>query len=133
MGGMKPGARRAGRGQWTRMGILLLGAPWLVACAPWQVVGVEAEPAPVVVFVDGSRVEAIPASGIRLRADRAHILHFEREGYRAEQVVIESVSGEAGPRLRPGQVAVRLRPAENRGRRIDVELEAEADEVEAAK
>jgi len=125
VGGSKPGARRTARGRRTRVGLLLLGVPWLAACAPWQVVEVEAEPAPIAVFVDGRRIEAVPASGIRLRADRAHVLHFERDGYRAEQVVIESIPGEAGPRLRPGQVEVRLRPAENRSRRIDVELEAE--------
>ncbi len=59
-----------------------------------------------------------------LSPDRSHVLHFEREGYRAEQVIVESLASSAGPELQPGEISVRLRPVEVRGRKIDVELQS---------
>jgi hypothetical protein len=103
----------------------------LGGCAPWQAVGVDAEPRPLHIFVDGESVAEIPAAGLRLRADRSHILHFEREGYRAQQVVVKSVAGPAGPELRPERVLVRLQPVELRGRKIDVQLQS-VESIETA-
>ena len=101
--------------------LLVLG---LVGCAPWQVVRIDAQPEPVRLFVDGESVAEIPAAGLRLRADRSHVLHFEREGYRAQQVILESLVSSAGPELQPGEIAVRLQPVEVRGRKIDVKLQS---------
>jgi hypothetical protein len=120
-----PGTKGLSRSARSR-GLLaasLLFASGLGGCAPWQVVAIDAEPAPIEVFVDGRRVVEMPADGLRLRADRSHILHFEREGYRAEQVVLERVAGEDPPRLNPDRVSVRLHPIEMRTRQIDVELQ----------
>ena len=113
------------------LGLLVLASGALAGCAPWQAVGVDAEPRPLHIFVDGESVAEIPAAGLRLRADRGHILHFEREGYRAQQVVVESVAGPAGPELRPDRVLVRLQPVELRGRKIDVQLQS-VESIETA-
>lgn len=104
--------------------LMMLTSGGLAGCATWQAVGVDAEPRPLHVFVDGESVAEIPATGLRLRADRSHILHFEREGYRAQQVVVESVAGPAGPELRPERVLVRLQPVATRSRKIDVQLQS---------
>jgi hypothetical protein len=61
------------------------------------------------------------------------VLHFEREGYRAEQVIVESHASSAGPELQPGEISVRLRPVEVRGRKIDVELQSLQVEGEGQK
>ena len=94
-----------------------------VGCAPWQVVPVDAQPAPVELFVDGERAVATSDGGVRLRADRNHILHFQRAGYRAQQVVVRSIRGDGEPVLKPARVSVELRPVETRTRHIDVELQ----------
>ena len=124
-GGQKqpqPGARSFLRLRGLGLGLLV---GWgLAGCAPWQAVRIDAQPEPVRVFVDGEPVAEIPATGLRLRADRSHILHFEREGYRAEQVIVESHGSSSGPELRPENISVRLRPVEVRGRKIDVELQS---------
>ena len=104
--------------------LVVLTGGGLAGCATWQAVGIDAEPRPLHVFVDGESVAEIPAAGLRLRADRSHILHFEREGYRAQQVVVESVAGPAGPELHPERVFVRLQPAATRSRKIDVQLQS---------
>jgi len=119
--------------RWGRLGFCLLVGWGLAGCAPWQVVRIDAQPEPVRVFVDGESVVAIPAAGLRLRADRSHVLHFEREGYRAEQVIVESHASSAGPELQPGEISVRLRPVEVRGRKIDVELQSLQVEGEGQK
>lgn len=121
------GCRRGPCGRPTsRLGVLLALLSVLVAplgCAPWQVVSVTAGPAPVELFVDGERVKTRSDEGVRLRADRNHVLHFERPGYRAQQVLVRSVREAGEPVLEPGRVAVELRPIETRTRHIDVELQ----------
>jgi hypothetical protein len=117
--------RPCGRGT-RRPGVLLAFLSILVAplgCAPWQVVAVTAGPAPVELFVDGERVKASADGDVRLRADRNHVLHFERPGYRAQQVVVRSVREAGEPVLEPARVRVELRPVETRTRHIDVELQ----------
>lgn len=106
-----------------RWGVAVLLSAGLVGCAPWQVVGVEAGPEPLDVFVDGQRIVELPGDGLRLRSDRSHVLHFEKPGYRSEQVIVESLVGEEGPLLRPASVSVQLRPVEIRSPQIDVELQ----------
>ena len=113
------------RGRWRLMGwgFAVLAGVSLAGCAPWQVVGVSAGPQPLEVFVDGQRIAELPGEGLRLRSDRSHVLHFERPGYRSEQVIVESFVGEDGPLLRPATVSVQLRPVEIRSPQIDVELQ----------
>ena len=74
-----------------------------------QLVPLRVEPDAVALFVDGRRVTPMPAE-LELRADRAHVLMFKREGYRAERVVLIASTGgsEQGPRLQPAEVSVRL-------------------------
>jgi hypothetical protein len=95
----------------------------LVACAPMQVVELRMQPAPVVLFVDGELREQAGSGEIRLRADRSHILHFERPGYRPQQVLVRSLEEAGELRLRPRRVSVRLQPIEHRHRQLEVELE----------
>ncbi len=80
------------------------------ACqVPLQRVPLRVEPDSVALFVDGRRVSPMPAE-LELRADRAHVLMFKREGYRAERVVLTASSGDSdeAPRLEPAEVSVRL-------------------------
>ena len=116
-------SKDCGRLRRMRWGFAILVGISLVGCAPWQVVGVDAGPEPLEIFVDGQRIAELPGDGLRLRSDRSHVLHFEKPGYRSEQVILESLVGEEGPLLRPASVSVQLRPVEIRSPQIDVELQ----------
>ena len=94
--------------------IVLLGslvvALGIVACAtPVQQVRLDVGPAPVAVFVDGERQASAPDQ-LQLRSDRAHVLLFQREGYRPERVVLHSRNEGGTHRLEPSSVHVRLAP-----------------------
>ena len=102
----------------------------LAGCAATQFVPVEARPRPIQVFVDGRLLAEIPQQGISLRVDRGHVLHFKRQGYQSEQVVLESVPGPEGPSLAPPRVSVELQPLQTRSRQIDVELQTPEEGLE---
>ena len=97
------------------------------ACAARHRVPVEARPGPIQVFIDGQPLAEVPEEGLALRVDRSHVLHFKREGYRSEQVVLESVPGPDGPALVPARVQVELRPEQTRSRQIEVELQTQEE------
>lgn len=89
-------------------------------------------PEPVEVYVDGERVAEPVPDGLELKSDRGHVVFVKKEGYRAEQVILRSVEQQDGPpRLEPQAVVVELRPAAGRGRRLEVELDAPAEDAAA--
>lgn len=106
-----------------------LGLAWVgslgvaLACAPTQIVPMGLEPAPVEVFVDGRRLEEPNPSQVELRADRGHVLQFERAGYRSEQVILISGQWEGRPHLQPEEIFVQLLPLDGRKPEVEVELE----------
>ena len=124
MAGLEFGEGRGARRGSPRLLVAALALGLVVgACAARQQVPVEARPGSVQVFVDGQPLAEIPEQGLSLRADRSHVLHFKRRGYRSEQVVLESVPGPEGPSLVPPRVRVELQPEQTRSRQIDVELQ----------
>jgi len=103
-------------------GLVLLA--WAVAaCAPNQRVALELEPMPVEVYVDGRRVEGETPEYVELAANRSHIVMFKREGYRSQQIAIQSTRTLDGYRLIPATIRVALRPADPRGHSVQIELD----------
>lgn len=80
------------------------------------------EPGGARVFVDGREVPG-PPTALDLRADRPHVVHVQRDGYRAEQVVLEAHPGEAGPHLEPSEIRLHLAPVVPTEREIRIEGE----------
>ena len=97
-----------------------------LACAPTQIVPIWVEPTPVQVFVDGHRLQSTAPREVELRADRGHVLQFERTGYQTEQVVLLSGRWRGKPHLQPEEIFVKLIPV----RRQRPEVEAELDPTE---
>jgi hypothetical protein len=87
-----------------------------------QTIGLDVGPDPLVVFVDGKRLEEVP-NVIELRANRDHTLFFQREGYLSQLVIVRTaeVAGEA--QLEPQQVRLRLRRDATTAPSVSVELE----------
>jgi hypothetical protein len=94
-----------------------------VGCATEQIVPVSIEPAPVEVYVDGRLAASGAPDRLVLRSDRGHVVLIRRQGYRSEQVVLQSVDRDGERRLEPGRIVVQLAPEQGRGRRIEVELD----------
>lgn len=93
-----------------------------LACAPTQIVPVWVEPAPSRVFVDGQQLEDSNLRQIELRADRGHVLQFERSGYLTEQVVLISGRWRGKAHLQPQEIFVKLIPLERRRPEVEVQL-----------
>ena len=93
----------------------------LLACrAPVQRIPLDLEPAGARIFVDGREVPGVPAA-LELRADRPHVVHVRRDGYQAEQIVLEPRDGGAGPHLEPAEIRLRLAPIVPTEREIRIE------------
>ncbi len=107
-----------------RAGCLVVTCVALAACAPKQRIPLDLGPAPVELFVDGERAEAVPAE-LELRADRDHKLFVKRSGYVPELVVLEARETDGRDGLVPERVRVRLRP-EIGDRDIEIEEVEEA-------
>jgi hypothetical protein len=90
----------------------------VVACQapPTQRVPLHLEPAGVRVFVDGAEVTG-PPQELDLRADRPHVVHLQRDGYRPQQVVLESRAS----RLEPAEIRLSLAPEVPTERQIKIE------------
>ena len=111
--GLRPGAARA---RLAGVAIsLLLGCQ-----APVQRVPLDVEPAGARIFVDGDAIEGSP-DALDLRSDVPHVIHVERDGYRAEQMVLETRPDERGTRLEPGEIRLRLEPVVPTEREIRIE------------
>ena len=109
-------------GQVRLCGVGVLGL-FLLACAPTQVVPIQMAPEPVTVFVDGRRLPEKDSRQVELKADRAHVFLFKKEGYQSEQVVLRSEPGPERPRLEPNGIVVKLIPLEGRKPGIAVSLD----------
>lgn len=108
------------QGRWCGVGVL---GVLLLSCAPTQVVPIRMDPAPMTVFVDGRRVPEEDSRQVELKADRAHVFLFKKEGYQSEQVVLRSQPGPERPRLEPDEIVVQLIPLEGRKPGIAVSLD----------
>lgn len=85
------------------------------------------EPEPVVLFVDGERVEGVPEQ-LELTANRDHTLFFQREGYRSQLIIVRTREGEDGVDvLSPDRVEVRLKRETTSAPGITVELDDESE------
>ena len=101
--------RRARRG--AVRALAGLGLALLAGCTtvPRQVVRLRIEPADARVFVD--RKELAPApSELSLATDVAHVLFIRAEGYRPQQVVLDTHERGGRRVLEPSEVTVRLAP-----------------------
>ncbi len=101
--------------------VLLLVAP-VLGCAPTQMVALHAGPEPLVLFVDGERLDRIPPE-LELKATADHTLFFQREGYRSQLIVVRTSEREGEPRLEPAAVQVRLKRVARSGPEISVEVD----------
>lgn len=114
------------------------GVAWLVAnmllvsvtgCAPTQMIGLAVSPEPVVLFVDGDRVDGLPES-VELTANKDHTLFFQREGYRSQLIIVRTAEREDGEDyLSPERIEVTLKRAATTAPGITVELEEPEGEV----
>lgn len=109
-------------GQGRLCGAGILGG-LLLACAPTQVVPIRMDPKPVTVFVDGRRLAEKDSRQVELKADRAHVFLFKKEGYQSEQVVLRSEPGPERPQLMPDEIVVQLLPLEGRKPGVAVSLD----------
>lgn len=117
----------------SRMAAVVAVVTLLAGCAAHQVVPIRVEPGPVDVYVDGELAVRGHPESLSLPVDRGHVVLIRRPGFRAEQVVVESVRGDGGARrLVPAEIAVRLSPLQSRGRRIEVELDVAVEDAPAA-
>ena len=98
----------------------------LVGCAPTQMIGLAVEPEPVVMFVDGERVDELPPE-IELTANRDHTVFFKREGYRSQLVVLRTSERDGVDRLSPEKIELRLKRVTDSTPGITVELEEALD------
>ena len=92
----------------------------LSASTPTQVVPLDVEPSGVRVFVDGQPVPGAPAS-LTLRSDRPHVVHLERDGHQAQQIILETRKTGSGTRLEPAAVRARLEPVVPKERQVTIE------------
>ena len=72
------------------------------------------------VFVDGRELPQASKS-VELRSDRPHVVHLQRAGHRAQQLILETHETEDGPRLHPDEIRVRLQPVVPTERKIRIE------------
>ena len=103
-------AERGAQGGLARRLAFVVMAVLASACqGPTQRVPLTLEPDRVSVFVDGEALSEVPAE-LELRSDRAHVLFFRREGYRAQRHVLQTGLREGEPWLTPTEIHVRLLP-----------------------
>jgi hypothetical protein len=96
--------------------LLLVGVCAACQAPPTQQVPLHLEPSGVRIFVDGTEIAGSPAE-LDLRSDRPHVVHLERDGYRAQQVVLESRAS----RLEPAEIRLTLAPEVPTERQIRIE------------
>ncbi len=97
-----------------------------VGCAPTQLIAISAGPEPVVLYVDGEELEAVPET-LELKANQDHTLFFRREGYQPQLVVVRTREHEGEPRLEPATVEVRLKRMATSGPNITVEIDEDGE------
>ena len=113
--------RRGRRGRFVAP-LVCTAVAFALGCAPTQWIAISAGPEPVVVFVDGKRVEPVPET-LELKATRDHTLFFQREGYQSQLVVVRTRDLDGAPQLEPARVDVRLKRVVTSGPSITVEVD----------
>ena len=113
--------------QWV--GFVALAIAFVLGCQvpPVQRVGLRVEPADARVFVDGNEV-AEGAGWLELRADTPHVVLARRDGYRSEQIVLETRRRDGVDRLEPAEIRLALEPLVPKERAFRVEGEEEPPE-----
>lgn len=96
----------------------------LVGCAPKQPIPLDLGPMPLVVYLDGERLEEIPEELV-LRANRDHTLFVKREGYRPQLVILTTreVGGKA--RLHPESISLELKRKTDTTKQLTIEFAEE--------
>jgi hypothetical protein len=101
---------------------LVVGACLALGCqTPTQRVPLHLEPSGARVFVDGTEVPGA-ADALELRSDRPHVVLVRRDGYRPEQVVLETRRVDGVSRLEPDEIRLELEPIVPKGREIRIEV-----------
>jgi hypothetical protein len=86
-----------------RLAPALLALALAPACATRQTVSFHCVPQDAVVYVDGRRLEEVPAE-LRLRAGEPHTIFFKGGRYRPQMVVLRSDEQDGEPRLSPADI-----------------------------
>jgi hypothetical protein len=93
-------------------------------------IGLSVSPEPVVLFVDGKRLDELPES-VELTANKDHTLFLQREGYRSQLIIVRTAEREGGEDfLSPERVEVLLKREARSAPGITVEID-EAEEERA--
>lgn len=100
----------------------LLGLSLLAGCTATQMIGLDVGPKPLVIFVDGKRMEEVPLE-IELTANRDHTLFFQREGYLSQLIVVRTAEVAGKTRLEPARVELQLKPDRETAPNLSVEVE----------
>jgi hypothetical protein len=106
-------------------------ALFLTACASYQNIAIESEPAGAEIFLDGKSVGATPQS-LRISREQAHTVYLKKEGFRPELVVLEKHDANDGiDFLTPPDVVKRLAPGPSSDPEMERRLKIEAEETPA--
>jgi hypothetical protein len=100
----------------------LLGIAVAIGCQvpPVQRVALHVEPRDARLFVDGTEVAAGSGS-LELRADLPHVVLARRDGYRSEQIVLETRRRGGVDRLEPDEIRIALEPLVPKQRSFKIE------------
>lgn len=111
----------------ARAAMVLIGfLAGCIACAPTQVVPLEVAPDEVDLYLDGERLEEIPAS-LKLKSNRNHTLFFKREGYLSQFILLRSSGKSGDEKLSPDFVALELQELTVRQPSLSLEIEDEPE------
>lgn len=103
--------------------MLLLGLASPTGCTATQMVGLDVGPEPLILFVDGERMDQVPPE-LELTANRDHTLFFQREGYLSQLIVVKTTELGGKAHLEPERVKLRLRRDTATAPEVSVEIEA---------
>jgi hypothetical protein len=87
---------------WRNARVLFVLVPAL-GCATRQTVSFHCVPQDAVVYVDGRRLDRVPAE-LTLTAGEAHTVFFKGSRYRPQMVVLESAEADGEPHLTPADI-----------------------------
>lgn len=102
--------------------VLVLSLLGLSGCAPKQPIPLDLAPAPLVVYLDGERLDEIPEELI-LRANRDHTVFVKRDGYRPQLVILTTGEVEGEAVLTPDSISLELKRITDTAKALTVELE----------
>ena len=109
-----------GRFRSTLLGLGVCGLVMAGCQAPIQRVPLRLAPADARVFVDGVQIRD-GADAVDLRSDRPHVVLAKRDGYRAQQLVLEPREVDGVTLLDPAEIQVELKPLVPTARAFEIE------------